>query len=53
MLNFWLSRTIAVKRVKVPEALPMRLFVYFSSDAFDETFELRYAKFLHFRYPCH
>ena len=29
MLNFWLSQTLAVKRAKVPNALPMRLFISF------------------------
>ena len=44
MLNFWLSQTLAVNRAKVPDALPMRLFISLSNDAFDATFEPRYTK---------
>ena len=44
MLSFWLSQTLAVKRAKVPDALPMRLFISLSNDAFDATLEPRYTK---------
>ena len=37
MLNFGLSQTLAVRRAKVPEALPMRQLIYVFNDAFDAT----------------
>ena len=43
MLNFGLSQTLAVNRAKVPDALPMRLFIFLANDAFDATFEPRYT----------
>ena len=46
MLNFGLSQTLAVRRAKVPEALPMRQLISVSNDAFDATLEPRYTKFL-------
>ena len=44
MLSFWLSQTLAVKQAKVPDALPKRLFISLSNDAFDATFEPRFTK---------
>ena len=48
MLNFGLSQTLAVRRAKVPEALPMRQLVSVSNDAFDAILEPRSTKSLTF-----
>ena len=45
IINIRLSKTFAVKRVKVPEVLLMRLFISVSYDALGATLESRCTKF--------